>query len=95
MFNTRIILLLNSKFVNKNTAPSLLSNAVFESLIDFYRRNRIKETYVFIKTYPLGAYIIMITPINAMPPPIRSNLSGDILSTFQPHNIERAINIPP
>jgi hypothetical protein len=38
---------------------------------------------------------MIMTPISAIHPPIKSNLSGSILSTFHPHNIERTINIPP
>lgn len=33
--------------------------------------------------------------MSAIVPPIMSNLSGRTLSTFQPHRIERTINIPP
>ena len=39
--------------------------------------------------------MITRTPINAIIPPIISNLSGVILSTFHPHNIDKTINIPP
>ena len=35
------------------------------------------------------------TPIKAINPPIKSNLSGIILSTFYPHKIDKTINIPP
>lgn len=47
------------------------------------------------KLYPLGSYMIIAASINAMAPPIKSNLSAIMLSTFQLHNIEKIINIPP
>jgi len=43
---------------------------------------------VYIIFYPLGAYIIIITPTNAINPPIKSNLSGVTLSIFHPHKID-------
>lgn len=39
--------------------------------------------------------MITKTPISAIAPPIKSNLSGITLSIFHPHRIERTINIPP
>jgi len=39
--------------------------------------------------------MMILTPTKATNPPMMSNLSGAILSIFQPHKIERTINIPP
>ena len=42
-----------------------------------------------------GQYIMIITPIMATKPPIKSNLSGTILSICQPHRIDSTMKIPP
>lgn len=44
---------------------------------------------------PYCQYIITHTPISAIKPPVKSNLSGTTLSIFQPQKIDSAIKIPP
>ena len=48
-----------------------------------------------IDSYPLGQYIMIITPIIDMKPPTKSNRSGAILSIFQPQRIDITMNMPP
>ena len=43
----------------------------------------------------LGQYMIMQTPVRAMKAPIKSNLSGGILSIFQPQSMANKMKIPP
>lgn len=60
-----------------------------------HEQTRMFTPPLLISNYPLGQYIIITTPTRAIKPPIRSNLSGAILSIFHPQRIERTMNIPP
>lgn len=43
----------------------------------------------------LGQYMMTQTPARAITPPMRSYLSGVILSTCYPHRMESAMKTPP